>query len=240
MKKRRAQGILEVVIAIYIAVVGVLSIMNLVISSMKVQEFNHNMLIATNLAREGVEIVRNIRDSNWIRGSNWNEGLLPPGTHGQNRSFIINNNYLFGDKSGYNLIYFDSDWDNCIDSGDLSSCKIWLVSRDLVDSKNSKINYAQNIENLLANGCDFSGSGSDCVISNTNFYRMIYIYSICYNPNQTLLRDREFINKSAKIDCNAMISGSTEIGLYVISKVAWEKGSSDKTITISERIYNWR
>lgn len=238
IKKSRAQGILEVVIAIYIAVVGILSIMNLVLASIKVERMNHNMLIATNLAREGIEVARNIRDSNWISGASWDSGLLPAEPSGRERSFIINNNYLSADKSGYNLFYFDSSWSDCENGEYLSPCKIWLVSKDN-NTENPKISYSQNLEMLMANRCDFSESGSDCVISSTNFYRMIYIYGICYDPVTLLLEDRELINKSTE-SCNMMFPGSEEIGLYVVSMVGWKEGDSSKSISVSERIYNWK
>lgn len=228
IKKSKAQGILEVIIAIYIAVVGILSIMNLVISSIKVERLNNDMLVATNLAREGVEIVRNIRDSNWVNGSSWDTGLsYPIANGGPERSFMINNNYLITSNNGYNLIPIGIRWNDCIQQGDLSKCKIWLAWRD----DESKKMYVQDLETIIANGYNYSG---------TNFYRMIYIQSICYDPNQILLENRELINKSTTRTCNEMFAGSTEIGFYIKSVVGWQGGDSMKTITISERIYNWK
>ncbi|MDD4290257.1 MAG: hypothetical protein PHH83_03185 [Patescibacteria group bacterium] len=235
MRTRQAQGILEVLIAIYIAVVGILSIMNLVVASIKVERLNHNMLIATNLAREGLEVVRNIRDSNWIDGSPWNTELEAPENE---RSFVINNNFLSENQSGYSLLRVGFNWNDCENGGDSSPCKIWLVSKD-IKSQNPKINYSQNVENIIASDCGFVDSGLDCIISNTNFYRMIYIYSICYDPNIPLLQDRELINQSTG-DCDTVYAGSEEIGLYVISQVGWGEGDFSKSISVSERIYNWK
>src|SRR3989338_965210 len=36
-------------------------------------------IIANNLAREGIEVVRNIRDSNWLGGQDWDNSLVDPG-----------------------------------------------------------------------------------------------------------------------------------------------------------------
>lgn len=226
-KKSKAQGILEVVIAIYIAVVGILSIMNLVFSSIRVERLNHNMLIATNLAREGIEVARNIRDSNWVGGREWNIGLLSNG--GLERSFIINNNYLAIDQNGYSLAPIGIGWNECIQQGESSPCRVFLVWRRDEDlNPNKRKMYVQNLEII-----DNTGSYER---SSTNFYRMIYIYDICSRD----LDGFENINKSLDRNCDVMFTGTSEIGMWIISIVGWQDGDSMKTIRASERIYNWK
>lgn len=226
IKKSKAQGILEVVIAIYIAVVGILSIMNLVFSSIRVERLNHSMLIATNLAREGIEVARNIRDSNWVGGREWNIGLLANG--GVERSFIIYNNYLATDQNGYSLAPIGISWNECIQQGELSPCRVFLVwKRDEDLNPDKRKMYVQNLEII---------NDSNYKYSSTNFYRIIYIYDICSRD----LNGLEKINKSSDRDCNVMFSGTSEIGMLIISIVGWQDGDSMKTIQVSEGIYNWK
>jgi hypothetical protein len=46
-----------------------------------VQSVNRDYLIASMLAQEGLELVRNIRDSNWFTsGANWDDGIRGDGT----------------------------------------------------------------------------------------------------------------------------------------------------------------
>ena len=60
------QGLLETIVALGIIVAGVVGTMNLTLSNQKTSQDTVERLIATNLAREGIEIVRSIRDTNWL------------------------------------------------------------------------------------------------------------------------------------------------------------------------------
>ena len=69
------QSIVEAIIATSIVATAVAAALTLTTASLNAQKDNEGWMIATNLAREGVEVVRNIRDSNWLAGLNWDEGL---------------------------------------------------------------------------------------------------------------------------------------------------------------------
>ena len=69
------QSIVEAIIATSIVATAVASALTLTTASLNAQKDNEGWMIATNLAREGVEVVRNIRDSNWLAGLDWDEGL---------------------------------------------------------------------------------------------------------------------------------------------------------------------
>ncbi|MDD5213270.1 MAG: prepilin-type N-terminal cleavage/methylation domain-containing protein [Candidatus Gracilibacteria bacterium] len=63
--KSSAFSIIEVLIGIFIFTMGLLSVYMLLQSSFNMNEDNKNRIVAANLAREGIELVRNIRDSNY-------------------------------------------------------------------------------------------------------------------------------------------------------------------------------
>jgi type II secretory pathway pseudopilin PulG len=78
---QNGQTLLELLIALLILVSVIAVTVTLIVTSINAGRESTNKLIATNLAREGVEIVRNIRDSNWIDPSvspvpNWDDGLV--------------------------------------------------------------------------------------------------------------------------------------------------------------------
>ena len=78
MLKRNRKGftILEVIVALGIAMLGLLGVVSLVIQNMQVQVFNKYYLTASMLAQEGLELVRNIRDENWLNfGANWDDDI---------------------------------------------------------------------------------------------------------------------------------------------------------------------
>lgn len=79
MKKSKKNGfsIVEVMVSITILTIGLLGVSSLVIQNIKVQRINKNDLVASMLAQEGLELVRNLRDKNWLDQSNpdWRAGI---------------------------------------------------------------------------------------------------------------------------------------------------------------------
>ena len=66
----------EVIVAIFILTVGIIGVSALITSTISSAIHSSNKLVAAYLAQEGIEIIRNIRDTNWIQQStNWDEGL---------------------------------------------------------------------------------------------------------------------------------------------------------------------
>jgi len=69
------QSMLEAIVASGVIITAVGAALTLVHSSLAAAKESDNRLIATNLAREGVEVVRAMRESNWLSGSDWDDGL---------------------------------------------------------------------------------------------------------------------------------------------------------------------
>ncbi len=73
--KAKGQGLIEIIIAIAIITGGLTAALSLTSSTLHRSETSVKQIVAANLAREAVEVVRNIRDSNWLQGNNWLTGL---------------------------------------------------------------------------------------------------------------------------------------------------------------------
>ncbi len=69
-EKIRGESLIESLIAIAIIVTSLAGIMALFSDNMKTNQSTKNRIVAINLAREGIEAVRYIRDSNWLIYSN--------------------------------------------------------------------------------------------------------------------------------------------------------------------------
>ena len=67
--------LLEIMIAISVMTIGIMGIYALVPKIISIGGANNNRFIASQLAREGLEIVRNIRDTNWLEGNSFDQGL---------------------------------------------------------------------------------------------------------------------------------------------------------------------
>lgn len=61
-------SILEITIAIFMIIMGFAGLVTLNIRNLQAQNVNKNNLIASQLAQEGLELVRNFRDTNWNAG----------------------------------------------------------------------------------------------------------------------------------------------------------------------------
>lgn len=73
--KQEGFTLIESMIAIGLIVTGVVGILTLINRSLGFSGLAYDRLVAANLAQEGVEVVRNIRDTNWIKQRPWNNGL---------------------------------------------------------------------------------------------------------------------------------------------------------------------
>jgi prepilin-type N-terminal cleavage/methylation domain-containing protein len=72
--------LLEIIVVIFIITIGLLGILSLGNQNVQVQSINRNSVIASQLAQEGLEQVRNKRDMNWLQGADW-ETSSSSGSH---------------------------------------------------------------------------------------------------------------------------------------------------------------
>ncbi len=68
-----AFSIIEVLIGIFVFSLWLVSIYALLASSLNINEYNKNSIIASNLAREQLELFRSIRDTNYTSLKIWNQ-----------------------------------------------------------------------------------------------------------------------------------------------------------------------
>lgn len=75
-----AFSLLETIVVLFIVSVGLVSILSLTVDSVRAQNLNKNSFVAYRLAQEGLELIKNVRDSNFIQNSSttpvaWNLGI---------------------------------------------------------------------------------------------------------------------------------------------------------------------
>lgn len=104
--------LIEAMVGISIAVVGLLGVLTLLSHSVALNRTVSNQLTASYLAAEGIEISKNIIDTNIIQGNPWNEGLDSSGkyeadylslnlTQSQNRRLLFDDtSNLYGYSNG--------------------------------------------------------------------------------------------------------------------------------------------
>ncbi|MBL7022366.1 hypothetical protein ISR92_03560 [Patescibacteria group bacterium] len=115
---QKGQGFMEVIVAIGIMIIGIVSILILTSYNLTAADYGEKRLIASNLARESIEVIRNIRDSNWLEGVAWDDGL--PAIPGDNRKIVKFSESITG--SVYALETVEEDLETCND------CKLYVIN----------------------------------------------------------------------------------------------------------------
>lgn len=71
---KRGFTIMEMVVVVFIISVGLLGVVSLVSQNVQVGYINKNMIVASQLCQESLELVRNVRDNNWLGDDDWQTG----------------------------------------------------------------------------------------------------------------------------------------------------------------------
>lgn len=92
MKIKKGELLIEAGIAISILVVGLLGILSLLSRSLSLNNIVSSQYIASNLAAEGIEVVKNLIDANIIQFKPWNTGFANGSYELSYDSLILNPN----------------------------------------------------------------------------------------------------------------------------------------------------
>jgi type II secretory pathway pseudopilin PulG len=181
-QRKRAETLLEVMIALVVLTLGSISATTLILSAINANIYNKDALMALNLAQEGIEYMRNLRDTNWIKFSANRQGCwnvkpdqlcmdTPISTKIQPADITTNNGYTLGDQlspTGTSTMLNLADG---LDS--VYVLKYWDLNSS-VDSDGLDINNDGNWKNDDRDfiGTFYAGPGATYV-EDTKFYRSI-------------------------------------------------------------------
>lgn len=149
--------LIEVMAAVAVLSIGLVGGLTVITKNLSAMYSGADRIIAANLAVEGIELVRNVRDTNWLTtGNDWDEEIKGSG----NEEFV---KIFFGNQANDNINpkpgngTFEEEIDNCIGDG---NCKIYFYTNGL----------------LKYYGDDFGGSEGIYTRGGfTGFYRLIHI-----------------------------------------------------------------
>lgn len=111
---KKGSILIESVVAINVILVGLLGVFNLLSSSLALNRDVGQKFVATYLAAEGIEVVKNLIDTNYAESRPWNEGLSD-GTYSvsyDSDSLVFNSeenlrleNGIYGYESGEETLF---------------------------------------------------------------------------------------------------------------------------------------
>ncbi len=73
---RNGFTLIEAIVSIGILIIGLTGVLSLANQSLSIASASKTRLVASNLAQEGIEVIRNNRDNNWLAEIPFNSGLL--------------------------------------------------------------------------------------------------------------------------------------------------------------------
>lgn len=216
----KGQGLLELLIAIGIISASVVGTFTLVLGTTTVSDASKSQVLAMNLAREGIEVARSIRDNNWLAldsgaipapADGWVEGLRKPG-----------NDYSgipeFNTATGTWLFDFVP-----VDENDLNNEKtrVYLHPTDRI--------YNQKQIPL----------GAPYVA--TNYKRVVTLKPICWDTTPVgRAQDSEMPPVGDGSDCSSYGPDYEQVGIEARSLVRWLDRNRTRNLTVTEKIYNWK
>lgn len=168
--------LVEVMAAVTILSIGLIGSLNLINYNLRNISFQKNKIIASGLVEDGMERVRNIRDTNWLNEKNEEEGVDAwdkdiSGKGAIDEGYI---RFFCGDNSLYKEVNPKPDGanensiiDDCADS--LNKCKLYIYS-------NGPLKCYGDDFGSLKNG--YTG------VQYIGFYRLIHITELTANSNK--------------------------------------------------------
>lgn len=98
-KKKTAFTMIEMLCAIFLITIGAAGVFSLVSQTISFTNTSSSKLVALYLAQEGIEIVRNIRDSNWLEARTnpeilWDDGLPQGDWEADYRTTALTQSYI--------------------------------------------------------------------------------------------------------------------------------------------------
>lgn len=158
-KKNRGFTLIELVVALFILAVAIVGIYNSFSTIVVLTVDASSRFTAAYLAQEGIEIVRNIRDNNWIQSRDWRTGLLDCeyGCEGDYKTSTSSEVIPLRDyPTGGNKLKIDSDNFYDYDSADGIETKfkrkITIIAQD---NNILKVSVLVTWQEKEEEGCDF-------------------------------------------------------------------------------------
>lgn len=111
----KGQSLVELIVAIAVIEIGIFSVWSLFLVNFNAEREAESRIVGVNLAREGVEVIKNIRDSNWLKNANnllvdQAAGGIWPWDHNlQAGEYAVNYDSIAPDESDFSQLYINDD-----------------------------------------------------------------------------------------------------------------------------------
>lgn len=229
------QGLLEATLAIGMILVGLGAILSLTLQNVAATVASNQRLTAAQLAREGLDAIRQVRDSNWLKATNsqpstaWDQGLADSVDCGLqcNAALVI---FTPGDPT-------PPAQASTLEVRLLSDVYAAVPSRDVDGDVANMPELEFYRHNQDHEWVQFDSLPALAGYGATNYRRIVLLDPVCREDATGTVRTR--VNQFA---CDG---GESKIGLRAEATVSWPSasafgGQGRRKLTLVEYLYNWR
>lgn len=239
------QGLLEAIIGIGVILAGTVGTITLVSSTVRAGRTTNNEIVAASLAREGIEVVRAQRDSNWLKiqaNQDTDPGLA--GLQLQTYDGVFSE----AAPQHFTVPVFTENNNN------------WGIETIVVPPTTSEFDALCNIgvdQWICAQVFEKSGvfvqrvsppSPQSNGYAESRFKRMLRLNPICRRDVEPVsspdgIPDVPADERIASDDgqtCATVGVGFLMVGVQVLSKVQWLEAGGADSVQLEGRLYNWK
>lgn len=213
---RSGIGLLEAMVALLVLMIGIVSVMVLMLANTTASRVSRDQIIASNLAREGIEVARSIRDSNWLK-IEANEKHLDGSAYKWDDGLWDATNTLYGAYPVHDAATMT--W-SLMYTAAVPGDDVWKV---YLDSTGFPVGGLYN---------QYTGP-VPVGAAVTKYTRKISTYPICYDAagNESIL------NADGQ---TCALTNTTKIGVQVKAQVRWIDNGNNRTVSVEAKLYNWK
>ena len=202
---------IEAIVALGIIMTAVSAALTLTATVVRASKESESSIVATNLAREGVEVARGLRDSNWLAETAWDSGLLDVGRPTDCTAIPV----FAPDDQVHGFWSLDFSADQISDA-------VAVVYRQTGG------------EEPLAPGLFVQAAAAPANAVPSGFRRLMTLKSVC--RNKTLSAG----DGTVSLTCGDCGSAYAKIGVQVSVEVQWAGTGGTRSLKNEEIFYNWR
>lgn len=215
--------LIELVISIGVFTLGIIGVLGLAVSNYSDSQDNVDRVIAVNLAREGLELIKNVRDSNWLKIE----------ANDSCSSSACTWDYGFNDSVNYMVMSYNDDFPTFLPS---------FCNNSIKDCVNTYITNGDGVELYINATGNYDHDNTGTL---TKFSRVIKIDRICFRE-EPLVQDgwdphdfEYFEDMNSVLVCREN-PNDLHVGFALTSYVQWEDDNGTQDVEISSSIYDWR
>ncbi len=213
MHRPTGQTLVEVLLALTIIIVGIVSLVSALINTQSSATASIEGAVATQLGKEAIEAARFVRDSNWLERENGQTANFNDGLESATEANDYTGVYLWNPTKT-----------------DPNQAVVFDYTADASSSSNAIV--YQNSSGLYRQFTTAPG----VTWTPTLYQRYVTLFPICSSDGG---QTEQYVTADGT-DCATSYPGTTQIGVDVLVTVSWTSRGTAHSRDLETRLYDWK